>query len=111
MKTTLPAVLFVCALIGLTGISTAKADSDDIPRFSALCVAYDRRVVIEDSVSNIKRDSDGYITMITADNRTIITNSICTFTQINPPKKLTSIQKAEDKQFPEDGEPRYAIGH
>jgi ligand-binding sensor domain-containing protein len=111
MKTTLPAVLFVCALIGLTGISTAKAASDDIPRFRAFCVTYDRHVVSEDSVSNIKRDSDGYITMITADNRTIITGSICTFTQINPPEKLTSVLNAEDKQFPEDGEPRYAIGH
>lgn len=110
MKTTLPAVLFVCALIGLTGISTAKADSvkEPVERFSAFCVMYDRAVINEDSVTDIKRDPDGYITMTTEDNLKIITGGICTFRQLKPSKKVTVI---EDKEFPEDGEPRYAIGH
>lgn len=107
MKTTLPAVLFVCGLIGLTGISNAKAD-DDVKRFTAFCVTYDRAVVNEDSVSNIKREPDGYITMTTADNRTLITGGICTFKELKPTNKVTSI---EDDKFPVDGDPRYAIGY
>ena len=109
MKTTLPAVLFIIGLVGLTGISTAKAAVDDrVERFSAFCVTYDRYVVNEDSVKDITRDSDGYITMTTEDNLKIITGGVCTFKQIKPNKKVTAI---EDKEFPEDGEQRYAIGH
>lgn len=109
MKTTLPAVLFIIGLVGLTGISTAKADVDDrVDRFSAFCVMYDRAVVNEDSVRDINRDPDGYITMTTEDNLKIITGGVCTFRQLKPSKKVTMI---EDKEFPEDGEPRYAIGH
>lgn len=110
MKPTLPAVLFIFGLIGLTGMGTAKAAvvDDSGERFSAFCVTYDRSVVYEASVKDISRDSDGYITMMTDDNLKIITGGICTFKQLKPTKKVTSI---EDKKFPEDGEPRYAIGH
>jgi len=110
MKTTLPAVLFIIGLVGLTVISTAKADNveDPVERFSAYCVAYDRYVVSEESVKDISRDSDGYITMTTEDNLKIITGGVCTFKQIKPNKKVTAI---EDKEFPEDGQQRYAIGH
>lgn len=110
MKNTLPAVLFIIGLVGLTGISTAKAAvvDDRVERFSAYCVSYDRYVVNEDSVKDITRDSDGYITMITEDNLKIITGGVCTFKQLKPSKKVTVI---EEKEFPEDGEPRYAIGH
>ena len=110
MKTTLPAVLFIFGLIGLTGMSTAKAAvvEDRVERFSASCVTYDRFVVYEDSVKDISREPDGYITMTTADNLKIITGGVCTFKQLKPTKKVTTI---EEKEFPEDGEPRYAIGH
>lgn len=107
MKTTLPAVLFIICLAGLSGISTAKADEVK-ERFSAFCVTYDRAVVNEKSVSDIQRDPDGYITMLTADGRKVITGGVCTFDQIKSNKKVTMI---EDKEFPEDGEQRYAIGH
>jgi hypothetical protein len=110
MKNTLPAVLFIIGLVGLTGISTAKADvvEDHVERFSAYCVSYDRYVVNEDSVKDIIREADGYITMTTEDNRKIITGGVCTFKQLKPNKKVTMI---ENKEFPEDGEQRYAIGH
>lgn len=110
MKTTFPAVLFIFGLIGLTGMSTAEAAvvDDHVERFSAFCVTYDRSVVIEDSVKNITRDSDGYITMVTEDNLKIVTGGVCTFKQLNPNKKVTVI---EDNEFPEDGEPLYSIGY
>jgi len=110
MKTTLPAVLFIIGLVGLTGTSPSKAAvvEDRVERFSAFCVTYDRAVINEDSVTDIKREPDGYITMTTEDNLKIITGGVCTFKQLKPSKKVTVI---EDNEFPEDGEPLYSIGH
>lgn len=107
MKTTLPAVLFIIGLAGLSGLSTAKAD-DVKERFSAFCVTYDRAVVNEKSVTDIQREPDGYITMLTDDGRKVITGGVCTFDQIKPSKKVAMI---EDKQLPKDGEPRRSIWH
>lgn len=115
MKTTLPAVLFVCGLIGLTGISTAKAADKVVQppeRFSALCLTFKRVVVDEDSVEIVYRHPDNrFIELRTADNRKIITAAECTFIQKSPSNGMTSIDKSKDKAFPQDGEPRYAIGY
>ena len=115
MKTTLPAVLFVCGFIGLTGISTARATDKFVQqpeRFSALRLTFKRVVVDEDSVEIVYRHPDNrFVELRTADNRKIITAAECTFIQKRPSDGMTSIDKSEDKLFPQDGEPRHAIGH
>lgn len=115
MKTTFPAVLFVCGLISLTGISTAKAAEkvveDPFP-FSVICLSYGIPVVNEVAVKISYRHPDNhFIEMITSDNREIITAAECTLTQIKPSKKVSINYELEDKKFPEDGEPRYSIGY
>ena len=122
MKTTLPAVLFICGLIGLTGISTSEAAEkasskviekviEDPVQFSVVCLSYGIFVVNEDSVEISYRDPDNhFIEMLTSDNRQIITSAECTFKEIKKKVSSTS-QSVEDKQFPDDGEQRYSIGH
>jgi hypothetical protein len=115
MKTTLPAVLFIFGLIGLTGMSTAKAADKVVQppeRFSALCLTFKRVVVDEDSVEIVYRHPDNrFVELRTLDNRKIITAAECTFIQKIPSDAMTSIDKSKDKSFPQDGEPRYAIGY
>lgn len=113
MKNTLPAVLFICALIGLTGVSTAKADTPESKTeyFSALCVVRDRIVVNETSVAikNIHPDNR-FITLVTDDGRKIITEGKCTFVERKAGDGI-SMGLREHGPFPKDGEQRYAIGH
>lgn len=113
MKTTLPALLFICALIGLTGMSTAKAatPTQEPNHYSALCVVRDRIVVDEKSViiKHIHPDNR-FLTLETDDGREIITESKCTFVQRKEGDRV-SMGLTDSSQLPKDGEPRHAIWH
>jgi len=113
MKTTLPAVLFICALIGLTGMSTAKAATPEAApkHFSALCLVRDRIVVSEKSVviQHIHPDNR-FLTLKTDDGREIITEGKCTFIQRKEGDSV-SMGLTDSSQLPKDGEQRYNIWH
>lgn len=115
MKTTLPAVLFVCALIGLTGLTTAHAaavnESKEPEIFDVVCVSFDRVVLSKDSVEILKEQPDPRFIALrgTLDNRKILTQGTCTFIQRLAKDRPPLVDNSTS--FPEDGNPRYAIGY
>lgn len=89
MKTTLPAVLFVCALIGLTGLTNAHAAVNEAKEpeiFDVMCVSFDRVILTKDSVEILKEQPDPRFLALrsTIDNRKILTQGTCTFIQRLP---------------------------
>lgn len=111
MKKSLPATLFLLTLIGLSGVTTAKAAIPE-QRFSVECRRYDTIIYHHYNVSlPDKSPLIPYQEFKTDDNRRVIIDDTCVFIQRLSNDYPQDPSKAQTEAFPEDGEQRYAIGH
>lgn len=120
MNKTFASLAFIVALVAVSGIkpvnAAEKGNVAPPEKYDVKCF-YHQKIMIDDgpySIANIPNDrAIHFITLKDPDGRKIMIDEHCILTQILPEdeeRERAAIEAKEKQQFPEDGEPRHAIG-